>query len=369
MASIAVRHVRAMVRDSEPPYTIIAGPISLVSTSRFYALSEPIEGSIEISTDDMKVEWARVGTCWEIESELGEPPWVGFVSEESWTYGMDTIELPLLGPMEGLLQVKLPNIPTSQRPLGSFIEQAIQEANKIHSTGVFPGNIELGETLDLEFRQETASDFISNIRDLSDRDYRERTEIDEFGHVTFLIDFGVFTEQTPTQLGSREIVAGVFRRERPIETLTVVAGSGILRERHISTVGEEGSTSTDPIRFIPPTPTLVFVPPIRGISPPVGPGGSIQFITLEDRLEFQGDSVALRVYRDKLRDINMLFLTLDTSFAPVRSIIVGQILSVIVDDWTAGIVSLNLWGRVMEVHPHEEDGTKDIVMQVLTSAI
>ncbi len=317
----------------------------------------------------MKAEWARVGTCWEIESELGEPPWVGFVSEESWTYGMDTIELPLLGPMEGLLQVKLPNIPTSQRPLGSFIEQAIGEANKVRPTGVFPGEIELGETLDLEFRQETAADFIGNIRDLSDRDYRERTDIDKFGHVTFFIDFGVFAEPTPTELGSREIVAGVFRRERPIETLTVVAGGGPLPLRHFSTVGEEGSTSPDPIRFIPPPPPLVFVPPKIGINPPVGPGGNVQFIALEDRLELQVDSVALRVYRDKQRDINMLFLTLDTSFASVRSVTVGQILSVIVDDWTAGIVSLNLWGRVMEVHPHEEDGTKDIVMQVLTSAI
>ncbi len=358
-----------MVRDPEPPFTVIAGPISLVSTSRFYALSEPIEGSVEISIADMKAEWARVGTCWEIESELGEPPWVGFVSEESWTYGMDTIELPLLGPMEGLLQVKLPNIPTSQRPLGSFIEQAVQAANGVHSTGVFPGEIEVGETLDLEFRQETAADFISNIRDLSDKDYRERVEIDDLGHVTFFIDFGVFAEPTQTELGSREIVAGVFRRERPIETLTVVAGSGLLTERHISTVGKEGATSPDPVRFIPPPPPLVFVPPTRGINPPVGPGGNVQFVTLEDRLEFQVDSVALRVYRDKLRDIDMLFLTLDTSFASARSVAVGQILKVVVDDWTGGIVSLDLWGRVMEVHPHEEDGTKDIVMQVLTSAI
>ncbi len=366
---MAIRHVRAMVRDSKPPYTVKAGPISLVSTSRFYALSEPTEGSIEIATTDMQAEWARVGTCWEIESELGEPPWVGFVSEESWTYGMDTIELPLLGPMEGLLQVKLPNIPTSQRPLGSFIEQAIKEANKVRPTGVFPGEIELGETLDLEFRQETAADFINNIRDLSDRDYRERTEIDEFGHVTFFIDFGVFSEPTPTELGSTEIVAGVFRRERPIETLTIVSGGGPLPERHASTVGKEGATSSDPVRFIPPPPPLVFVLPTRGINPPVGPGGNVQFVSLEDRLEFQVDSVALRVFYDKLRDIDVIFLTLDTSFASVRSITVGQILSVIVDDWTAGIVSLDLMGRVMEVHPHEEDGTKDIVMQVLTSAI
>ena len=379
----SVRHVRATVREPEPPFKVLAGPIDLVSTSRFYALSEATEGSIEVAVSDMQPEWARVGMCWEIESELGEPVWAGFVSEETWNYGTETITLPLLGPLEGLLQVKLPTIPTAQRPLGSFIEQAIHAANTVHATGVLPGTIEVvGETLDLEFRQETAADFISNIRDLSDRDFKERAEIDEFGRLTFYIDFGVFNEQTATELGSREIVAGVFRRPRPIETLTVVTGGSPLPERPTSTVGQEGATSLDPIQFVPPPPNLIgFIPPIIRNIPPVGPGGTFQEVTLEDRLEFQVDSIALRVFIDKLRDIDELFLTLDTSFASVRSVTIGQILSVVVADWVKGsvagsgertvknIVSVDLMGRVMEVHPHEEDGTKDVVLQVLTSAI
>lgn len=370
-----LRSVRAIVRDPIPPFRVIAGPIDIVSQSRFYASSELQEGSVEIATSDMSLEWARVGICWQIESDLAEPPWAGFVAEESWEYGAPSIVLPLSGPITALLQVKMPESPSTLKPIGHFIQLAIEAGQVKRPTGLFVGNIDMGEIIDIEVSQEVAADFIWNMRELSDRDFLERAVIDENGDLKFFVDYGYLNNTTPTVLGTKEIVAGIFRRARAVQSLTVIGGGGPIIERHASTVTEKAGQLDSPeirrsisgggIIFAPPPPPNVFVPPTRDI----GPGGEgVPLVELDERIDVSTPETALGIFSQLQRNINEIFLTLDTSFASVRDIRVGNRLAIDVKNWTGGLLGVDARVQVLEVHPHEEDGTKDVVLEVLQNA-
>ena len=370
-----IRSVRAIVREPQPPFGVVAGPIDIVAQDRFYASSELQQGSVEIAVDDMSLEWARVGMCWEIESALAEPTWAGFVSEESWEYGAASITIPLAGPISSLLQVKMPESPTTLRPIGYFMALAIQAAQDQRPTGLSVGDIDLGEVVDIEVSQEVAADFIWNIRQLSDRDFLERAVIDKNGDLKFFVDYGYLDNPTPTVLGSKEIVAGVFRRVRAVQSLTVVGGGGPISRRHATTVTVEGGLLQDPeIR----RKTFAGEPIITGgstlISPlsterDIGPGGSgIAQVELAERIDVTTPETALHMFSQAQRDIEEIFLTLDTSFPSVRDIRVGDRLIVEVKNWTGDLLGVDAKVQVLEVHPHEEDGTKDVVLEVLSNA-
>ena len=371
-----LRSVRAIVRNPQPPFTVLAGPIDIVSQSRFYASSELQEGSVEIAVSDMSLEWARVGMCWQIESDLGEPPWAGFVAEESWEYGAASIKLPLSGPIAALLQVKMPESPSTFRPIGHFIQLAIEAGQVQQPTGLRIGSIDLGEIVDIEVSQEIAADFIWNVRQLSDRDFLERAVVDENGDLEFFVDYGYLDNTVPIVLGTKEIVTGIFRRARAVQSLTIVGGGGPIAERHASTVTEEGGLLEDPelkrtspssggIVFVPKSPPNLFVPPTRDI----GPGGSgISSVELDERIDVTTPDTALRMFSQKQRDIDEIFLTLDTAFSSVRDTRVGDRLAIDIKDWTGGLLGVDAKVQVLEVHPHEEDGTKDVVLEVLSNA-
>ncbi len=365
--------VKAFYRGPTPPYPKLAGPINLTSQQRTFELSEPQRGSIEVSIEDIEPEWIRVGNCWSIESELGEDLWAGFSEEEEWEMDADSITIPLLGPLLGLLSIEINQAIPSRGAAGFTISKLIEAAQATAAQGLTVGSVENGVLVDLTFGGETVADAIQILRDQTNFYFREQAvELMDGSGIEFKIDFGILRNPTSIILTRNEIVAGVFIRGRYPVTLSLLGPSSTFDGRAVSTVQGDSSSSI-PTRSTQPLPGVVFRE--KGVSPTdgfplvnpvqlsnIGPAATTHASVIEDR--FAGDLAgsAEQRYFDLLKGINEILITLDSTIPKGRQPKLGDLVGVEVSRWARSFSVFVVDAHVHAIEPHEEDGSRDLVL-------
>ncbi len=360
-----LENVKAFYRGFTPPYPKLAGPINLVSQRRTFELSEPATALIEVALEDIEPEWIRAGNCWSIESELGEPIWAGFSEEEEWELDADSITIPLVGPLLGLLSVDINrSVPT--RGAAGFTVNKLIEAAQVQ--GLVAGNINKGPLVEISLGGESVADAIQSLRDQTNLYFRERA-VEIPNGIEFQIDFGFLRFPTSTILTRAEIVAGVFTRERFPVSLSLLGPAGTFVERQSTTVSP--IFRTDPTRESAPVAGPVFGRGIDGTGGSglgeiikKGPGSFTHISAIEERLGGDLQGSAEQRYFDALKGVNEILVTLDATMARSRAPQLGDLVGIRVHQW-AGLFGIDVAGaHVHAIEPHEEDGSRDLVLAV-----
>ncbi len=369
--------VKAFYRGPSPPYPKLVGPINLTSQSRTFELSEPQRGEIEVAIEDIEPAWIRAGNCWSIESELGEDLWAGFSEEEEWELDADSITIPLVGPLLGLLSVEISAAIPSRGAAGFTISKLIEAAQAVSAQGLVLGNVENGVLVDLTFGGETVADAIQILRDQTNFYYRERAvELIDGSGIEFKIDFGSLKNPTPIILTRNEIIAGLFIRGRYPVTLSLLGPSATFEGRSVSTVtGGEGTAPTrsaqplsgvllkqrDEAGGIGPTDGALFNPVEESA---IGPAATTHVSVIEDRFAGELAGSAEQRYFDLLKGVNEIFVTLDSTLAKGREPKLGDLVGVQVNRWAQAFRIQVIDAHVHAIEPHEEDGSRDLVLAV-----
>ncbi len=367
--------VKAFYRGARPPYAKQAGPINLTSQSRTFELSQPMTASIEVAIEDIEPEWIRAGSCWSIESEFGEPIWAGFSEEEEWEMDADSITIPLVGPLRGLLEVEVdPSIPT-RGAAGFIVRGLIEAAQAIATMELKVGHVDPGPVVDMTLG-ETVADAIISVRENTNLYFKERAEETSRG-LEFFLDFGNIRNQTNILLTRAEIIAGLFTRERYAGSLTFMGPASTFENRTISTVvahrfGPWAVPSPGPGRPIArPIEGIILPAPGRSSGRPVdiiadadiGPAAIIHRVVIDDRI-VDTEVAANRRYFDNLKGVNEILVTLDATAPSGQAPMLGDLVGLRVHRWASSFAVDVAEAHVHAIEPHEEDGSRDLVLAI-----
>ncbi len=238
---------RCYVHDSKPPFQRIAGPIFVNSPSRIWGLSSPTEATIIVSGADINEEWIRPGMCWAIDdSPLGEPIWAGFVAPQIIPLFGDSLTIELIGPKRAMLEIEF----AIRLPIHStkaFAARQAMEAAQLRHGGMLPGDIDAteGAAISIDVRGETISAFINTLHDETGlAEWRERTEFLGGEQLVFYLDFGKLQKKTDIVIGKRDLVDGLFVRDRVPASLTLMGSSHGFRQRQAASVSLDSGTSS-----------------------------------------------------------------------------------------------------------------------------
>ena len=358
--------VTATYRGRQPPWPALGGPIAVVAQRRSYTLGERDDAEFKIDAADIDPLWIRAGSCWTIESSLYNEIWTGFVEDEDWPLLAGEISVPLVGLIDGLLQVEAGTF-QSFTSAGSVLREALGLA-QARNSGIAAGLIEDGPLLDSFIGGETVADLIEEVQDLSNLFARERTEVISNG-LLLLLDFGVLEAPTRKVLTRNEIVDGLYKRSRVPVSATGFGPAATFDTRSVSSVvldssslsgsGGRGSgfASRRSIRPIPPRIEEVVSSPSK-----IAPAAGYHFSFVEDRsLDIGG--LTQRRFEQAFRGTTELMVTLDMTKGVVQSLRVGDVVDVRVANWAQGFGELVLSRvHVHAIEPHEEDGTMDAVL-------
>ncbi len=357
--------VTATYRGLVPPWPVLGGPIQLTAQRRSFELGERSDGQISFNAAEIDRSWVRAGSAWSIESTLYDEVWLGFVDDEDWPMDSGELDIPLVGIIEGLLQVEAGTF-ESFTNAGSVIRAGLVLAAG-RSTGVFPGTIEDGPLLDSTIGGDTVADLIEAVEDLSNLYSRERVEETREGLNLFL-DFGLMEFAKPVVLTRNEIIDGIYKLGRVPVSVSVFGPGAGFAGRPVASVGSDtrpslsgsgrGGSKDDRRGIQPIAPDINSDIRRRWIGPAAGWHRPI----IEEQ-DVAIDGLAQRRLAQLHRGTEELAVTLDMTKPVVQSLHVGDMIRVRVADWAEGYGPLSLDNvHVHAIDPHEEDGTMDAIL-------
>ncbi len=343
--------VNAYIHHPTPPYQVLAGPIPIVSQTRRSSLTARNGGTATFAITDISADWFRVGMPIGIESRSGLEYWLGFVKDESWELGATAITVPLIGLIEALLQVNFPTAEMGPTGADGLVRNAIIHATRVVGSNLQVGRFETSPAVSVPSRGVTARAYVQQVASSAGRFLRENTTRGAQG-MELSIDFGLLRRQTKVILTREDITQGVYRRTKPIRTLTVIGAATSFASRATVTVGIHGQdgvpqSSKDKVA-----------------GKDIGPGATIDVTTVNPTSQEGLDRDAQTVFEDRLRAVDELYLTLDLSRPSVQNIRLGDIVRVNVAGWNT-LFGINTQIQIVEMRPYEEKGVCDVVGEIL----
>ncbi|KKN48906.1 hypothetical protein LCGC14_0648040 [marine sediment metagenome] len=356
-------NVSAFVHSPLPPFMQIAGPIPIETQEREYALSQTDRGRIVVAVSDIQdLSWTLPGACWGIASTRGQPYWVGFVSEEERRFRSEKVRLPLLGPMEGLLDLIEVFSQTTAEGTTSA-ENAIRDVLAFAETqiaSIQTGNISLTHASDLKPTGDTVARFLGSVIGRIAADYRIRTIKGTDGRVTFTVDVGNLTKPTSVILDADVIRAGNYTRRRATSSITVVGAGSQFESRPATVVG---STLAPNLGGVIQS-ELVDKQEVDAIAQKfIGPA-SVQRLTVFDERSSKGIIAGAQArFTDRLRSVDQIALTLDLQSSLVQALRIGDVFRLTVENWMNNI-GVDTDVQVRSIRPREEADVVDMITWV-----
>lgn len=372
---------RCYVHSSVPPFQRIAGPIFVSSPDRTWGLSEPSQARITVAGADINEEWIRPGMCWVVDdSSLGEPIWAGFVSSQVIPLTADNLDIELIGPKKAMLEIEFAVRLPINATRAYVIRQAIEAAQVRHG-GILPGNIDAteGAAVPMDVRGETISDFIDTLHDETGlAEWRERVEPLYGGdELVFYLDFGKLQRKTDIVLGRRDLVDGLFVRERVPASLTLMGSNVGFEQRESATVALESGTSAGE----PTAGTLSILDASsrdKITERNIGPASARHVTVISERigqLITSGEAgrgavdlseLARQKHVDELRRMDEVLLTVDMTRTSTQRVRLGDVIRLDVPDWGSPITTplyLNL--HVIKTEINSDSGERRLECRLI----
>ncbi len=304
--------------------------------------------------------------CWVVDdSALGEPIWAGFVNEQAIPLNADQIDIDLIGPKRALLEVEM----AVRLPVNSTRAYAVAtalESAQIRHGGIQPGEIDAtdGVAVPLEARGETVSDFINTLKTETGGDWRERVEpLAGGGELVFYIDFGTLKRSTGITLSRRDLVDGLFTRERVPASLTFLSSAAGFEEREAAVAsietgatGEQGDT------------LAVLDAQIRDKLQErlIGPGAAFHSTQISERVSGDLASYGRIRHKEILDRMDEVLLTVDMSRSNPQAVRLGDVFRLDVQDWGAPLsITLDVKLHVFNTEINADAGTRVLECRVV----
>ena len=357
---------RCYVHTPDPPFSRIAGPIFASIPSRNWGLSQDSGARLQIPGADILEEWIRPGMCWVVDdSALGEPLWAGFVNEQSIPLNADQIDIDLIGPKRALLEIEM----AVRLPMNSTrayaIQRAIESAQTRHG-GIQPGEIDPteGVATPIEVRGETVSDFINTVKSETGGEWRERVEpLAGGGELIFYLDFGTLKRSTGITLGRRDLVDGLFTRERIPASFTFLSSAAGFEEREAAVASiETGATG------IQENILTVLEEDARDKLQErlIGPAAAYHSTQISERIGGDLASYGRVRHKELLDRIDEVFLTVDMSRTNPQSVRLGDVFRLDVQDWGAPLsIVVDVKLHVFNTEINADAGTRILECRVV----
>ena len=374
---------RAFVHLPTPPFQRLEGPISVSVPRRAAGLSENSNARFTVATSDIKESWIRPGMCWVIDdSDLGEPVWAGFVAPQAIPLFADFIDIELLGPKKAMLEIELA-IRLPINATRSFAMKQVMEAAQLRHGGMSPGRIDAGEgaAFPIDVRGETVSDFIDTLHDeLGSAEWLERVEpLYDGNELVFYMDFGPIRNPTGITLGKRDLVDGLFVRERVPASLTLLgsSGQGFSQRVAASSATATGTTASEPSQG--PLTELTVQIKEKIAERNIGPGAARHITEISERIgeNLSGSAregigsvaladVARQRHMDHLQRMDEVILTVDMTRTATQGIRLGDVFHLDVPDWGGGLnIPINLDLHVARTEITSENGERPLEGRVV----
>lgn len=359
---------KVYVHDPKPPYPRLHGPIlpRVGSLSVVTGLSIDTKADLSLTASDVEYAWLRTGMCWVIDqSDIGEPPWAGFVAPEQIPMDAGVVPLSLIGPKEALLSVEMAVHLPLQETRGAAIRSAIELVQAQLPMNLFPGDMEqVGAPVNIDVRGELVSNFIESMRDATcGCDWRERTVVKADSTVEFLLDFGMLQHHTSLVLTRDEIITASFTRKRAPVSLTQIGAAPGFAERDSATVAHTlGRVATRG-----GSPNLVEAKPevmAHMHDRDIGPAAMVHVTEISERITTDLSVLAQERQMELLHSVDEFPMALDATKEQVQQLQLGDVVLIDVKDWFPG---LDVMARVhvRRVEPDSEAGQKDILAAVV----
>jgi hypothetical protein len=350
------------IHNPVPPYVRIAGPIKPNDIRRGTGLSINSFAEVTVAAEDVELDWIRAGMCWLIEqNDIGEPPWGGFVEREDIPMGSISIEIPLVGPKKGLLEVEMA-VELPARVSGGYAVNEALLAVQATTGAMFAGDIEvIGPSILLNVRGETVSDFIDTVQDNVRADWLERTVVTD-NTLEFFLDFGKLQREKPIVLSRNEIITGIFTRNRVISSLTELGEASGFSERDAASV-----VAT----LLRPQAADATIHPVSQrtkdmlLERDIGPGATRHAVEISERVSGeQVSSLVQERHEDLLLGVEEIAFVLDGTKAGSRSVQLGDVVTIDVRNWFKDL-RVNAIVQIREITPHDDLGQRDVIASVI----
>ncbi len=327
---------RVYVHSPTPPFYRIGGPIYPSGLSHRQGLSDPSTARFQVSGNDVEEDWLQPGMCWLVDnSDLGEDPWAGFILEQQLPLNADTLSINLAGPKEALLNIEQ----AVRLPINSTrafaVRQSLESALTRHG-GISPGIIDASEgpAIPLDVRGETVSDFINTLHNESGgSEWKERVELVGGGEeLQFFLDFGKLQFPTSIVIGRKDLVDGLFTRERIPVSMSLVGESYGFEARPVSNTSINLSTGApEPAQE---TITLTDFLDESLAARSIGPAATYHKTVISERVKADLIDYVRQRHTEILQALDEFLLTVDMTRTNAQRIRIGDVIGLDVSDWS-----------------------------------